>query len=291
MREHVTYVEANGLRHAIRRFEVDGGAPPNGKTALILHGFLDAGGTFELVAEPLARAGFEVVAPDFRGFGDSDRVGGGGYYHFTDYVVDLDGIVRTLEPKWLGVVGHSMGGGVATLFAGTFPDRVQSLVVMEGLGPMNEPASLAVERMRKHVADRAKVRPPRPMASLDEATDRLAATHPRIDRALLRARAERLTRTEPGGGLVWAWDPLHRTASATPFFAETYTSFLRAITCETLFVSGGPNGWHPPDEEERLKSFSRLERVDFPEAGHMMHWTAPTEVARAVAAHFSAVRR
>jgi pimeloyl-ACP methyl ester carboxylesterase len=287
MREHVTFVEANGLRLAIRRFDVEKAAPPNGKTALLLHGFLDSGATFELVAEPLARMGFEVIAPDFRGFGASDRVGAGGYYHFPDYVVDLDGIIRALAPKWLGVVGHSMGGGVATLFAGTFPDRVKALVVMEGLGPMNEPSSLAVERMRKHFVDRAKVRPPRPMASLDEATDRLAATHPRIGRALLRTRAERLVRKDADGKLVWAWDPLHRTASMTPFFADSYTSFLRSITCETLFVSGGPHGWHPPDEEERLASFARLRRVDFPDAGHMMHWTAPNEVAAAVAEHFS----
>ncbi len=287
MREHVTFVEANGLRHALRRFEVAGGAPSNGKTALLLHGFLDSGATFDLVAEPLARMGFEVIAPDFRGFGASDRVGAGGYYHFPDYVVDLEGVIRALAPKWLGVVGHSMGGGVATLFTGTFPDRVQSLVVMEGLGPMNEPASLAVERMRKHFVDRAKVRPPRPMASLDEATDRLAATHPRVDRALLRTRAERLTRTDADGHLVWAWDPLHRTASMTPFLADTYTSFLRAITCETLFVSGGPHGWHPPDEDERLACFARLTRVDFPDAGHMMHWTKPSEVASAIAEHFN----
>jgi pimeloyl-ACP methyl ester carboxylesterase len=287
MREQVSWVESNGLRHAVRRFEVEDAVGVNGKTALLLHGFLDAGSTFELLAEPLARAGFEVLALDFRGFGDTDRVGAGGYYHFPDYVADLDGIVRALAPKWLGVVAHSMGGGVGTLFAGTFPDRLNALVVMEGLGPMSEPPALAVERMRRHFADRAKVRPPRPMASIDEATDRLAATHPRIDRALLRTRAERLTRKDAEGRLVWAWDPMHRTASPTPFLGETYASFLRAITVPTLFVSGGPHGWHPPDEAERLACIARLDRVELPDAGHMMHWTAPNEVARAVAAHFS----
>lgn len=287
MREQVTFVETNGLRHAVRRFEMDG-VDPSDKTVLLLHGFLDAGSTFDLLAEPLVRQRFRVLAIDFRGFGDTDRVGKGGYYHFPDYVVDLEGVVRALDAKWLGIVGHSMGGGVATLFTGTFPDRVHSLVVMEGLGPMSDPPGLAVERMRRHFADREKLRPVRPMASLEEATDRLAATHPRIDRALLASRAERLTRRDAEGRLVWAWDPLHRTASPTPFFAETYASFLRAITCPTLFVSGGPHGWHPPDEEERLACFSSLERIDFPDAGHMMHWTAPAAVAKAVGAHFGA---
>ncbi len=287
MREEVSFVEANGLRHAVRRFEVEG-APDSDRTVLLLHGFLDCGATFDLLASPLARLGFRVVAPDFRGFGDTDRVGAGGYYHFPDYVVDLEGIVRALAPSWLGVVGHSMGGGVATLFAGTFPERVQSLVVMEGLGPMSDPPGLAVERMRRYFADREKIRGARPMASLDEATDRLAATHPRVARDILRSRAERLSRRDAEGRLVWAWDPLHRTTSPTPFFAETYASFLRAITCPTLFVGGGPHGWHPPDEDERLACFRSLVRVDFPEAGHMMHWTAPEEVAKAVGAHFGA---
>jgi pimeloyl-ACP methyl ester carboxylesterase len=287
MREQVTFVEANGLRHALRRFEVDG-APAGDRTVLLLHGFLDAAATFELLAEPLARQGFRVLGLDFRGFGDTDRVGAGGYYHFPDYVVDLEGIVRALDPKWLGVLGHSMGGGVATLFTGTFPERVDRLVVMEGLGPMSDPPGLAVERMRRHFADRAKLRPSRPMGSLAEATDRLAATHPRIHRDILASRAERLTRRDAGGNLVWAWDPLHRTTSPTPFFAETYSSFLRAITCPTLFVGGGPHGWHPPDEAERLACFAHLTKVDFPDAGHMMHWTAPVEVAKAVGAHFAA---
>jgi pimeloyl-ACP methyl ester carboxylesterase len=157
---------------------------------------------------------------------------------------------------------------------------------MEGLGPMSDPPGLGVDRMRRHFADRERLRAPKPMASLDEATDRLAATHPRIPREVLRTRADRLTRRDAEGRLIWAWDPLHRTTSPTPFQAETYTSFLRAITAPTLFIGGGPQGWHPPDEDERLACFAKLERADFPDAGHMMHWTAPEESARAVIAHF-----
>ncbi len=287
LREEISFVEAEGLRHAVRRFAVEGAAP-NGRTVMLLHGFLDAAATWDRVAAPLAARGFEVLALDFRGFGDSDRVGAGGYYHFPDYVVDLEAVLSRLAPPWLGVVGHSMGGGVATLYAGTFPDRVQSLVVMEGLGPPSDVPGMAVERLRRHFRDRAKIdRTPRPMASLDEALDRLAGTHPRIDRDVLRSRAERLTRPLPGGGRAWAWDPLHRTASPTPFHLDVYASFLRAITCPTLFVSGGPTGWHTPDEEERLACIADLTRVELPDAGHMMHWTAPEAVAKAVGDRFS----
>jgi pimeloyl-ACP methyl ester carboxylesterase len=49
-----------------------------------------------------------------------------------------------------------------------------------------------------------------------------------------------------------------------------------------LFVSGGPLGWHPPDEEDRLAAFARLERIEIADAGHMMHWSRPDELSHAI---------
>ncbi len=285
--ERVERVRSNGLDHAVHHFEPEGAAAPQ-KTVLLLHGFLDAAATWDLVANELVHFGFRVVAPDFRGFGESARVPEGGYYHFPDYVADLVGIVESLAAPWLGVVGHSMGGGVASLFAGARPDLVTRLVIMEGLGPMADPADLAVERVRKWLSDLRRVdRTPRTLASPEEALDRLAATHPRVDRDVLRSRAARLTRESTDGKLSWAWDPLHRTTSPTPFSPEVFASFLRAISCPTLFLHGGPLGYHPPDEAERLAHIRQLSVIELPDAGHMMHWTAPAAVARAVRQFFS----
>jgi pimeloyl-ACP methyl ester carboxylesterase len=266
-----------GLRLRLHRWTPEGAR--SGPLVLLLHGFLDAGSTFEGVAEPLAAAGLEVVAPDLRGFGESDRVGAGGYYHFPDYVADVEALLDTLGEAQVALVGHSMGGGVATLFAGTLPDRVTRLAVLEGWGPMHTPPDLAVDQLRRHLRDLRRVdRGGRPLGSMEEAVTRLAASHPRIPREVLETRAARLVR-EVDGALQWAWDPLHRTTSPTVFHAEIYASFLRAITCPTLAISGGPHGWHPPDEEERLAMVRDLRRAEIPEAGHMMHWTAPGTVA------------
>lgn len=273
-----------GLRLRLHRWSPEGGRR-RGPRVLLLHGFLDAASTFEGVAGPMAEAGLEVVAPDLRGFGASDRVGAGGYYHFPDYVADVDALVHALGEPRVAVVGHSMGGGVATLFAGAVPDAVSRLAVLEGWGPMDTPPALGVEQMRRHLRDLTKVdRAGRPLASMEDAIDRLAASHPRIPRTVLATRAERLTRRDPDGTLHWAWDPLHRTTSPTPFSAPVYASFLRAIACPTLAVSGGPHGWHPPDEDERLALVRDLRRAELPDAGHMMHWTAPAQLAAILAA-------
>lgn len=274
-----TDVTIRGLRLRLHRWS-PAGRERRGPRVLLLHGFLDAASTFEQLTEPMAEAGLEVVAPDLRGFGASDRIGAGGYYHFPDYVADVEALVHALGEPRVAVVGHSMGGGVATLFAGAVPDAVGRLAVLEGWGPMDTPPELGVEQMRRHLRDLKKVdRAGRPLASMEDAVDRLVASHPRIPRAILASRAERLTRREADGLLRWAWDPLHRTTSPTPFNAAVYASFLRAITCPTLAVSGGVHGWHPPDEEERLTLVRDLRRAELPDAGHMMHWTAPAQLA------------
>ena len=283
----VEKISANGLVHAVHRFSSDD-APTRTtrRTVLLVHGFLDAAGSWDLFAEPLCRAGFDVVAPDLRGFGATERVGAGGYYHFPDYIADLDDLLSSLAPEWLAVVGHSMGGGVASIFTGAYPERVSKLVIMEGLGPMSEPPELAVDRCRKWLGDRRRIeRTPRTM-TLNEAFSRLKATHPRVADDVLRSRLDKLvvgSEVSPGR-VAWAWDPLHRSASPTPFQSAGFTSFLRAVTCPVLFVDGGPHGWHPPDEAERVACFRDVRTAVFPDAGHMMHWTAPNEVATAVAA-------
>lgn len=282
---------ANGLSHAVLRWgscEGSGAEPRDGRVVFLLHGFMDAAGTFSAVGPKLAAAGHVVFAPDFRGFGAGARVPEGAYYHFADYVFDLAEIIAHVtreKRERVTVIGHSMGGTVSTLYAGSFPERVVKLVNLEGLGPPELDVSLAPVRMRRWVDEVMKIRAVearavhgRPMTE-DEALSRLVMNHGRIPRDVLRAQLPHLTRKRDDGTLTWAFDPLHRTPSPTPFSSQVFRAFARAVTCPTLFVSGGPHGFHPPDEEERLSEFQHLTRQELPEAGHMMHWTQPTELA------------
>jgi pimeloyl-ACP methyl ester carboxylesterase len=276
-------VLANGLTHRVMEWA----APGARATALLIHGFMDAGATWDLVAPRLAGAGFRVLAPDLRGYGDGARVAPGGYYYFPDYVLDVAELVEALVPSGgpLLVVGHSMGGTVATLYAGSFPARVSRLVVVEGAGPPDSEHQNTPDRMRHWIEGvrSVKGRGERTMASRDEALERLVANHPRVDREVLRSRLDALARVLPDGRVAWKADPLHATRSPVPFFAETFKAFVRRVECPTLFVSGGPLGWHPPDEQQRIECFRALSRLDIDDAGHMMHWTHPDLLASAVA--------
>src|SRR5262249_55137906 len=117
-------------------------------------------------------------------------------------------------------------------------------------------------------------------------TARLALHHPQVPRETLATRAALLTRRGDDGELTWAYDPLHRTISPSPFNVEAFKAFLGEITCPTLFVSGGAPGMHPPDEAERLAALRSVRIVTLPEAGHMMHWSAPRELAHELRTFF-----
>lgn len=267
-------VVANGLEHHVVTWGDETADP-----VLLLHGFMDAGATWDLVGPAIASAGFRVLAPDLRGFGESGTAPRGAYYHFPDYVADL----AALAPKRpLRIVGHSMGGTVATLFSGSQPERVKALVLIEGVGPPDNVPEIAPDRMRRWLEQLASERTEKPIASMDEAVKRLRGNHPHVPDDLLRSRAVHLVRKDDSGTLRWAFDPLHRTTSPMPFFSSVYRAFAARVTCPVLFVGGGENGWHPSDEAERLAAFANHERIDIGGAGHMVHWTKPVDLARAI---------
>jgi pimeloyl-ACP methyl ester carboxylesterase len=280
------YQRVNGLRLWVHRFR-EASAPPSGLTILLLHGFMDAGATWDMVAPALARGGHDVVAPDLRGFGQSDYVGPGGYYHFPDYVADVAELVDALAPRRLAVVGHSMGGTVAALYTGAHHERVERLALLEGMGPVATEPRLAVDRMQAWLRTLRSIdRIAKPLTSLQEAVERLALHHPRVSREVIETRARLLTRPDETGRLIWAYDPLHRTTAPTPFHLDAFNEFLRRIDCPTLVVSGGPTGWHPPDEAERIACLPHPTRFELPNAGHMMHWTEPVALGDRLAAFF-----
>jgi pimeloyl-ACP methyl ester carboxylesterase len=280
------HLKANGLEHHVVEWLPPAEVIAPG-TALLIHGFMDAGNSWDLVAPLLAAAGLRVLAPDMRGFGDAPRAPEGSYYHFADYVADLAELVRLLVPgpaeeSPLFLVGHSMGGTVASLYTGAFPERVTRLALLEGMGPPDNPPEVAPDRMRRWIEQvRSTPREPRAIGTMDDALRRLTGNHTRIDPAILSGRIRHLVRELPdGSGVRWAFDPLHRTMSPVPFFARVFNSFAARVTCPVLAIGGGPDGFHPIDEEERIASFRHVERAELPTAGHMMHWTEPDALAK-----------
>jgi pimeloyl-ACP methyl ester carboxylesterase len=116
-------IEANGLSH----FVVDQGSGP---AVVLLHGFPDSADMWRHQIPALVTAGYRVIAPDLRGFGNSDKPVGPDNYVIFNAVADVSGIIDALGIDRARLVGHDFGAGVAWMFTSAEPDRVERLVVV-----------------------------------------------------------------------------------------------------------------------------------------------------------------
>jgi len=263
------FVEANRLRHHL----VEWGE--TGPVVLLCHGFLEHARVWDFVVPRLVAAGLHPYALDWRGHGDSEWIGRGGYYHFADYVADLSEIVRWLGGR-VAIVAHSMGAAAALLYAGTEPDRVSSLVLVDATGPPDQDPSGAPARFRTWLSDLARVAErPRPTLTLDEAAARLHERFPAFGPAIARHVALHGTRPSDGGR-TWKFDPRHQTSSPQPYYVRQARAFWEAVTAPVLYVGGADSMLRilQADLDERLGILG-AERIDVPRCGHHPHLEAP----------------
>jgi pimeloyl-ACP methyl ester carboxylesterase len=266
---------ATGLAYHVLEWERDGDT-----TFVLVHGFLDVAHGWRLVAERLA-ARAHVIAPDLRGHGDSDWIGAGGYYHFMDYVADLDDVIARLARPRAIVVGHSMGGGVVAYWAGSRPARPHAIALLEGLGPPDASgADLGARSARWIDAWRAARARERVMASLDDAAARLSKHDPLLGEALAHELAVAGTRPVDGG-FAWKHDPLHVTEGPYPFRRDHAASFWRRIACPVLVVDGERSMLNLADAERaaRRAEIPNCRHALLAGAGHMMQRHQPEALA------------
>jgi pimeloyl-ACP methyl ester carboxylesterase len=277
---HSRVIVANRLRHHLLEWRPEDARP--GPPLLLLHGFLEHAHTWDLVAPQLAAAGRHVLALDWRGHGDSEWVGPGGYYHFADYSADLAFLVRALGGRAI-LVGHSMGATAALSYAGVEPERVPALVLVDGLGPPDLEGQPVAERYRAWIADLERIahRTRRPF-QLDQAAARLRDRFPRFSPEVARHMAEHGSRAVDGGR-TWKFDPLHQTTSPVPFSRARALPVWQRITAPVLYIEGAesPLRLGPGDQAERLVAL-RARRVTVAGAGHHPHLEQPGSFSRVV---------
>ena len=227
-----------------------------------------------------------IVAPDCRGHGDSGWVGAGGYYHFPDYVNDLECVLRALGARRLKLVGHSMGGTISFLYSGTFPTRVSRLVLIEGLGPIGADFSEAPKRMEKWITDLSERGRHhfREHPTVAAGARQLQQTNPRLNGELALELALSGMKQNANGKWIWKFDPLHRTTSPQPFYSRQAIESLRRIECPVLLVEGKQSQQtRRHDKQQRMDAIKDKRLVDIEDAGHMIHHDNPQALADVVA--------
>ncbi len=256
---------------------------PVGVPTVFLHGWLDHAGSWERVAGALD--GWRV-ALDHRGHGRSPRVGEGTTYHFPDYVADLDALVDVLGGR-VRLVGHSMGGTIATLYAGARPLAVERVVSVDGLG-LHDGADEAADRMVAFLDGSRRPIVPKEYASVAVAAAKLRLAMPFLDEAFALRLAERDT-VPNGAGVTWAHDLRHRIRGAIPYRHAHHQALLARIVCPVLSVHPEHSPFAAADVAALEGAIPRLEVVNIPGAGHMVHLQRPDAVAAATRAFFAEV--
>ncbi|HSV72018.1 MAG TPA: alpha/beta hydrolase [Methylibium sp.] len=289
------FVAVRGLRYHLHRWgEAGAGAPP----LVMLHGWMDVGASFQFVVDALAGER-TVVAPDWRGFGRTESLPGTDSYWFPDYLGDLDALLDHLSADApVDLIGHSMGGNVAMVYAGVRPQRVRRLVNLEGFGLPQTRAAQAPTRYAAWLDELKAPQRLRDYASLDEVAERLRKNNPRLTPERAAWLAPHWARPDAAAGGRWViqGDPAHKRANPVLYRAEEALACWARITAPVLWAEARQTDvarfWgerYPRDEfEQRLATVPSLERVMVEDAGHMLHHDQPEALARAIDAFLDA---
>ncbi|NHO64408.1 alpha/beta hydrolase [Aestuariicella hydrocarbonica] len=219
---------------------------------LALHGWLDNSGSFFRLAPLLAN--HYVVALDTAGHGFSDHRPAHEPYNIWQDVAEVFAVADALGWDRFALMGHSRGGIISTLCAGTFPERITALALLDGFTPLALSPDRAPKQLAASILDNQQLRPRRVY------TDREAMIRARMKGAWSLSREAARVIVERGsvevdGGYQWSFDPRLHTASAFKLSREHIDAFVRSIQApvKLLLAEGGamakisrpPEEWKP----------------------------------------------
>ncbi len=269
-----------GLRHRIVLW-----GPPSDRPIVLLHGFMDTALTFQFLVDELPED-WSFAAPDWRGFGASEAAPDA--YWFPDYFADLEQLLEQLSPgRAARVIGHSMGGNVAALYAGIRPERLAWLVNLEGFGLPRVPAEQAPDRFAQWLDALRAPHPARVYRSPAELATVLTRRNSRLtaERALFIAQA--WTRPTAQGGFELAFDPKHRWPNPVIYRRDEAAACWRRIIAPMLLVLGELSEYRArlgaDGSDEGFRATYRSADIALLRGlGHMLHHEDPAAVATAV---------
>jgi pimeloyl-ACP methyl ester carboxylesterase len=120
---------------------------------LALHGWLDNAASFDRLA-PLLCEHFHIVAIDLPGHGRSGHRPPGTWYHYVDYLGDALAAADALGWTQFGLLGHSLGGAVASMLAAASPQRIERLFLIEALGPLTAEVDQTLSLLQRAISQR-----------------------------------------------------------------------------------------------------------------------------------------
>ncbi|WP_426176981.1 alpha/beta fold hydrolase [Massilia sp. TWR1-2-2] len=279
------FITVRGLRTHVRHWGAD-----DAPIIFMVHGWMDVGASFQFVADSLA-GDWHVIAPDWRGFGLTERAHADTYW-FPDYIADLDVMLDHYSPNAaVNLLGHSMGGNAAGIYAGVRPERVRRLINLEGFGM---PATRPEQAPRQYAKWLEQLREPpvlRTYPSVAAVAGRLQKTNPRLSDQRAAFLAPHWSAQNDAGEWEILGDPAHKKPSPILYRIEEMMACWSAICAPVLWVEAEDTNmwqWMGPKEQARIEVDRRLGHLQnvqaamIADAGHMLHHDQPEQLARLI---------
>jgi len=276
------FVQIRGLRYHCRCW-----GDEKATKLFMLHGWMDVSASFQFLVDALRRD-WRVIAPDWRGFGLTDWAKSDGYW-FPDYFADLDRLLDHFQPQAsVTLIGHSMGGNVAAMYAGIRPERVARLVNLEGFGLTGTRAERAPERYARWLGEVADKPGFRDYENFEALAERLRSNNSRLSGERASFLARHWGRAKPDGRVELASDPVHKLVNPVLYRIEEAEACWRKVAAPVLWVAGAESKalemlkLSSADLAERKGCFRKLTERVVSGAGHMVHHDQPERLAEVI---------
>ena len=261
----------NGLRMRYHRW------PGSGPNLVLLHPSSGYGRMWDMTASAL-KGRLQVFALDQRGHGDTDRPDGG--YAAEDYAHDLHLFLETCGLGSAIIAGHSLGGRVAQVFAGTYPPHAEAIILVGGPHYSNffqerDRVNAVLEGTERMRASRTE------FGSREEALDFLRSFRPNDSEEAWSHRIEHNTAPLPGGGLAFKYDQL-RVAQGLTHMADDLRPYAETVTCPVAILRGSNSTQLTREEAERISVFWGDARVTEVEGEYALELENPEGLAEAI---------
>lgn len=284
------FVPIRQLRYHVRQW---GTPSPDMPPLVLVHGWMDVAASFQFVVDALQRNHW-VIAPDWRGFGLTEPPATDNFW-FPDYLADLDFLLdHYVGDQPVHLVGHSMGGHIATLYAGVRPERVRRLVNLEGFGMPDARPAQAPTRYAQWIDELKGLQRGdmdlKPYDSLEAVAQRLIKTNPRLSTDKAHWLAQHWARVNEQGEWRILGHAGHKVINAQLFRLQEVQAIYQRINAPTLCVVASSDslgqwwkGKYTLDEfKQRIAVVAQLRHAVIEDAGHMLHHDQPEALARLI---------
>ncbi len=278
----MTPLSAAGLQpvsYQLRQLTLRGwqSGPVDGPLCLCLHGWLDNANSFVPLAQALPH--LQLLAIDLPGHGQSDHRSLDAHYHFLDWVDDVVQLLQLISDQPVHLIGHSMGGMIATAVSASFPELVSSLVLLDSVGLVTGAEQHTGEQLRKAVLSRQKrldKRKPQYRDLITAAEARQAQSDFDLATALLLTERGIVPR---GDMVTWSADLRLREVSAYRLSDAQAQQLITSVQAPTLAIVAQRGIELLQQGRLRWQQYyPQMELIEL-DAGHHLHMTHSSTVA------------